>query len=390
MSLRLTPAAARLALALLVVSAGAAAADVYEVDRGDDFSLANACTPADDDCSLRGAVGRANGHPGSDVILFGDLGSFPVVVLSDDALGELLLLESVSIDGGDGVFVAGTSGWSHRIFFIQAGVDVSMKRLLITGGAANNGGGVSVAGGTLLLEESEVYGNTAAAGGGGVVCYLGCQLRLLRSTVAQNTADSYGGGIALQNASHLVLEQSTVSGNGSPIGGGLYVAGFLDSTSSTVADNVGVDVQIADPEPPLPPAEVNWSLTVVAGDCMMPVGASTSLGGSVESPGASCGFNQPTDRPARPTPGLMPLGYHGGEPPTRVHRPMLLGPAVDLPGALPSCGSNDQRHFPRPADADGDGQFRCDAGAVELQPTEIVFWDDFHTGDTSRWSSAVP
>ena len=118
--------------------------------------------------------------------------------------------------------------------------------------------------------------------------------------------------------------------------------------------------------------------------------ASTSAGGSVESPGDSCGFDQPTDLPARPSAGLLPLRYGGGEPLTRMHLPTLLGPAVDLGGAIPACGTDDQRLFPRPADADGDGEARCDAGAAELQPTEVVFWDDFESGTTVRWSLVVP
>ena len=31
-----------------------------------------------------------------------------------------------------------------------------------------------------------------------------------------------------------------------------------------------------------------------------------------------------------------------------------------------------------------------DAGAAELQPTEVVFWDDFESGTTVRWSLVVP
>ena len=120
-------------------------------------------------------------------------------------------------------------------------------------------------------------------------------------------------------------------------------------------------------------------------------GAVASGGANVESPGDSCGLAASSDQVGVLDAGLSSLDYFGGATIVRVHRPMVLGPAVDLPFlVVPSCGTSDQRGLPRPLDGDGDGEVRCDAGAVELQPMEVVFWDDFETGDTSRWSGGSP
>src|SRR6185369_7854590 len=44
-------------------------ATILSVDRTDDTAAASACTGAANDCSLRGAIIRANSNPGADVVI---------------------------------------------------------------------------------------------------------------------------------------------------------------------------------------------------------------------------------------------------------------------------------------------------------------------------------
>ena len=84
-----------LALALLFSSASAARAATFVVDRTDDDGAATTCSTAANDCSLRGAINKANTTPGADNITF-DAAVADVITLRDEPLqvrGEL------SIDG---------------------------------------------------------------------------------------------------------------------------------------------------------------------------------------------------------------------------------------------------------------------------------------------------
>src|SRR5918997_434701 len=54
------------ALAMVACASPVWAATSFTVDRGDDPSAIDACTPAPDDCSMRQAISAANGAPGAD------------------------------------------------------------------------------------------------------------------------------------------------------------------------------------------------------------------------------------------------------------------------------------------------------------------------------------
>jgi hypothetical protein len=87
--------------------------------------------------------------------------------------------------------------------------------------------------------------------------------------------------------------------------------------------------------------------------------------------------------------GLGPLRNHGGI--VATHLPLAGSPALDT---APSCAgpngrlvSNDARRYPRPTDDDGDGDARCDLGAVERGP---LFVDGFESGDLALWGTFDP
>jgi len=77
------------------------------------------------------------------------------------------------------------------------------------------------------------------------------------------------------------------------------------------------------------------------------------------------------------------LADNGG--PIMTHLPETGCPAIDS-GDDALCPATDQRGYVRPWD--GDGQTRCDRGAVELGAP--FFADGFETGDTIAWSNTVP
>jgi len=160
-------------------------------------------------------------------------------------------------------------------------------------------------------------------------------LTLINSTVSHNTAESgdgiYGGAGGIQNGGTLTLSDSTVSGNAAEVGGGIYNFGELTLTN-TLVDN----------------------------DC----GGGTALsgGGNLESPGATCGFDQPTDQVnvTAEQLNLGPLADNGG--PTETHALLPGSVAIDVIPEADCQLDTDQRGEPRPAGAG------CDVGAFEVQP----------------------
>src|SRR3954468_21737047 len=86
---------------LAVTAAPPAYADIYDVDRTDDDATKTACTVAANDCSLRGAIIKANGHGGADVINLPS-GTYTLTVAGTGedaaATGDLDITDSVTID----------------------------------------------------------------------------------------------------------------------------------------------------------------------------------------------------------------------------------------------------------------------------------------------------
>jgi hypothetical protein len=93
----------------------------------------------------------------------------------------------------------------------------------------------------------------------------------------------------------------------------------------------------------------------------------TSGGGNLES-GTSCGFTATSDQQSVADLGLAAIGSHGGL--TLTHDLLPGSPAIDA-GLTRACNreanGKDQRNLARFYDGDGDGDFACDSGAVELQ-----------------------
>jgi hypothetical protein len=179
---------------------------------------------------------------------------------------------------------------------------------------------------------------------------------LMDSTVSGNTAGE-GGGI--YNAGTFMLTNSTVSGN---TGGGIYNDGTLTLTNSTVSGNTGSGIYNSD--------TLVLRSSLVDGECVGPIASS---GHNIESPGDTCGFDQPTDQVdvTAEQLNLGPLADNGG--PTMTHA-LLTTPTVsvaidqiteeDCVDADEQPLTEDQRGEPRPET----GGTMCDVGAFEVQP----------------------
>lgn len=225
------------------------------------------------------------------------------------------------------------------------------------------------------ISDSVIRDNTAVGRGGGVIVVRDLvssfgSLRVERSALVGNVASS-GGAFYADNAGTFVLESSTVSGN-EP--GGLFIDNFCDTTVrySTIAANVGGPGYINVHGPANPNLAFEGSLVAdnLPEDCS---GLALALGSNLFA-SDECTFTttQASDRIGVPAL-LGPLQDPAG--PSPFHAPAETSPAID--GAVSTCPAFDQRGATRPADGDGDGEARCDIGAIERAAPDAVFRDGF-------------
>ena len=255
---------------------------------------------------------------------------------------EIAIDNNVILDGLGTLIVDGNE--SHPVFSVQEGVIAELRRFTITGGATipdvEEGGGIRNHG-TLTVTDSTVSRNTAEQGAG--ILNFGT-VALTSSTVSGNTAtgENPSGGGGILNSGTATITNSTVSGNTADRGG---------SAISTFEESLTL---------------VN---TLIDGNCLIDPpeefpGELVSEGGNLESPGDTCGFDQPGDQANVSADNLKlgPLADNGG--PTMTHALGAGSAAID---AIPEadCGvTTDQRGLPRPEP----GGTMCDVGAFEVQP----------------------
>lgn len=182
--------------------------------------------------SLRAAIASASA---GDTINFGVTGT---IILSSTLTVSTSL--SISGPGASGLAISGNN--LVQVFVINAPAAVTISGVTIENGAAADfgavGGGIQNSGATLALNNCIVTGNSANSDAGGI--YNAGTLTVTNSTVSNNSTlgrdAEYGGGIF--NASTLIVNNSTISGNAAQFeGGGIYnhiysTATITDSTLS--------------------------------------------------------------------------------------------------------------------------------------------------------------
>jgi len=282
-----------LAMTVLVaggVPATAIAAATYTVDRFDDDALADGCSGAANDCSLRGAIRKANGDgqattivlpdgtyvltiPGDDedYVMTGDLDirealeikaaadAHPVIeqTVTDriieifDGIGSLTIRGPMTLRGGNLVNPSIGEGSGGLIYASRSGSLTLEDVALVGGSAVGLGGCLSFANptvpGSLSLTNVTISGCSAGVNGGGLNAGIGDSSAIFdRVVVEDNTAGGMGGGVRISSSSTTVLfVESTIQGNvsedpvtGDGYGGGISLAGARARIErSTVARN---------------------------------------------------------------------------------------------------------------------------------------------------------
>jgi hypothetical protein len=328
----------------------------------------------------------------------------------------LTIAANTTIDGtGQTVTISGNK--AVRVFQVNSGVTLNLKRLTVANGYVDlydpnpRGAGVMNSGGTLIIDNSTISGNYTlygagvysaggsvtvrnsnfvgnytystldSYGGGSGVYIVGGTLDVVDSTFSGNDNDGLGGGVYLGGGT-LKVSNSTFSGNSASDGGAIHApSGTLTISNSTFTGNYaaifGGGVSIG-----------NASLTVInstfSGNAAFLGGASFSSGGTailrntiaansaggkecrglITDLGGNLSYPDSTTCPGiHLNPLLGPLQDNGG--PTKT---MALGagsPAIDAADdatcAAPPVNNLDQRGITRPQGA------HCDIGAFEQQ-----------------------
>src|SRR5262249_44366236 len=105
----------------------------------------------------------------------------------------------------------------------NAGGDLTLDHVTVTGNHAVNGGGIRN-NGTLALLHS-VLSNNFAGQGAGIYNEYAAHLTVDGSTISGNIASINGGGIGVEFTPAIsIVRNSTISGNSAPVGGGIYKA----------------------------------------------------------------------------------------------------------------------------------------------------------------------
>jgi hypothetical protein len=227
----------------------AATAVSLAVDTIMDDAALQACTVAAGDCSLRGAIERANADPSNHYTITLPAGTYqltlaPDATPDDNADGDLDIWGTLAIQGAGeaSTFLqAGSSlgaGIDRILHLINSNAHLLLRDLTLRYGTAYGyGGGINNLG-DLRLENVTVISNTVvaqdAAGvegrGGGL--YNGHQLRILNSTIRanQNTVDGT-----------MVVDPGEVAGSGIYNGGGtLAITNTLIISNHTPFTGAGI------------------------------------------------------------------------------------------------------------------------------------------------------
>lgn len=242
------------------------------------------------DCSLRGALGAANGRSGDDstivlpsgtyllttvascVLHTGQFGDHNITATTLCISGRVTIrgqqnAASVVIDGGGTgrVFVVGNAARIEQVTIrggaqlggslfgggggINNAGDLTLVDVVVDGNFSRSKGGGVYSSGTLRIRRSRIIHNTATSGGGGVYSdsfNTPVDASIIDTTIADNTStETQGGGIFVYGGNDggtTNIERCTISGNEATIsgGGGIFAAGLgqtINVESSTISGN---------------------------------------------------------------------------------------------------------------------------------------------------------
>ncbi|HSJ58072.1 MAG TPA: SdrD B-like domain-containing protein [Anaerolineae bacterium] len=212
----------------------------------DTFDLRGSCPGGVGDVpALVAAINAANANGVADTILLAD-GCVYILAVPDNTLNGLPVITSdITIDGGVGATIQRDPAAVDyfRIFEVYTGGALTLDAITVQNGDLTGlsweiGGGIYNSDGIVTLYASSLRNNHASEGGG---IYSAGQLFVTLSTVADNTA-FWGAGIINQNEMQLI--DTTVSGNIADFeGGGIRHFGTGSIARSTIVSNRALDPQ---------------------------------------------------------------------------------------------------------------------------------------------------
>lgn len=250
-------------LCFLMVSVPAVG-DTFVVDRTDDDGALSACTDSPLDCSLRGALQAANLSAGPDQVVI-PAGTYLLSQVSPD-FDFLRITSEVTVRGAgmDETFISPSSGFASMAIAVEAGGDLTLEDVTLSGFAPMSSGDGGTSGSTgpggalwitgelgarsqlnrVRIEDSE------GRGGGAIIVSRSeggfepeFRLQLIDSIVSNNRAtsniqDCSGGGIAIFGG-HALIQNTVIRGNRTVSdarrGGGICAQG---AAALTVVDSL--------------------------------------------------------------------------------------------------------------------------------------------------------
>jgi hypothetical protein len=133
------------------------------------------------------------------------------------------LTRNTTLDGGNKIILSG--GDATRIFYVSAGVSLSIKDLALSHGSSSQGGAI-YNNGTLIVSNSALSDNHAPGGTGGTIYNTG--LMTITNSALYDNAASAGLAGSIYNAGPAFIFTTTFSNNfGGITGGAIINAGNL-------------------------------------------------------------------------------------------------------------------------------------------------------------------
>ncbi len=426
--------------------------DTIYVDRFDDPLVpffGSTCTLTPNDCSLRGAIHRANLTPAMEEIRLNP-GTYVLTqegVDDDDGYtGDLDIFSPMTIysTGNAGNTVIDAGG-IDRVFDISSNpyIEVIFTGITIRNGNEGSGGGIYARAADLTLDACRVVDNSASNYGGGIRSYISYVWIRNGSEISNNSSDYAGGGLALL-ATSLTIDDSTISDNTAARGGGIDLEYFdvfdadVTITRSTISGNTAsysagalsvqgdliysspVDVELVNSTVwgNSAPTYPSISVSDVGGLSMHSVNISgNSTVGSASAVRVHDGYFNVTNSLLHGTCVVndynVTVVSNGGNLESPGHSCQLTDYSDQDDVADPKLSSLGDFGGPTwtvlplddsPAlggasnyclDNDQRGRSRpgipgvCDTGSVELQDDDPFFPDGFESADTSYWTTAV-
>jgi len=195
--------------------------------------------------SLRQAITDANKTAGNDIIDFNFTSGGSHTIALTAALPNIIdasTVGTVTINGtGASLLTIDAQGGNFSIFTINAGGDLNISGVTVTGANSGTFGGAFRTSGTTTISNSTISSNTASQGGG--IWNAGsANLTVNNSTLSGNAALTEGGAIWNDGGATVHINSSILSGNLATTPSGVFGTG----NGGAIRNNSGGTITISD------------------------------------------------------------------------------------------------------------------------------------------------